>query len=190
MQQELNDAQGVRSEIITDFERIRSKVEDASKWEDENKKLKKKNDFITNLLTQIHQKHNKLSLQSFNQLHNIKYKFQQNQRVSSQIDFSRIDKIVQEYAISPNDVSEEDKQPLKDEFVHFLDLDNQSTIRDHQVLELISILTQITNILSFDLTALDLKDQNISDLENQLQELQESKETSFKEYKKKIIKEI
>ena len=54
MQQELNDAQGVRSEIITDFERIRSKVEDATKWEDENKKLKKKVDFVSNLLSQIH----------------------------------------------------------------------------------------------------------------------------------------
>jgi len=45
----------------------------------------------------LHQKHNKLSLQAFNQLHNIKFKFQNNQRIKDQVNLDRLDQIQKEF---------------------------------------------------------------------------------------------
>lgn len=193
MQSDLEEAQGVKSEILSDFERIRSKVESAARWEEESKKLKRRNDFVCELANAIHQKHNKLSLQAFNQLHNIKYKFQSNQRIAAQVDFTRVDKIVQEYAVPADDQisqSEDEKSALKEEFSHILDPDNQNLIRDHQIVELIQVISQITNILNFDLKALDVKDSQLEGLQQQLQDCQESKEAEIKEYKQGIMAQI
>lgn len=75
MQGEINQANGVKSEILTDFDKIKQKVENAQRWEEECKKLKKKADTACNLFNSVHQKHNKLSIQAYNSLHNIKFKF-------------------------------------------------------------------------------------------------------------------
>ena len=47
----------------------------------------------------------------------------------------------------------------------FLD-DISQKVRDAQILELISIVSEISGILNFDLMHLDLKDEQIADLKN------------------------
>jgi hypothetical protein len=54
MQLELNQAQGVKTEILTDFDKIKQKVENAQRWEEECKKLRKKAENASNLLNSVH----------------------------------------------------------------------------------------------------------------------------------------
>lgn len=65
---------------------------------------KKRNDWLANQLLKQNQKHNKMCLQAFNQLLNIKNKFASNQRIKDHVNFSRLDQIQQEIEsdISPD----------------------------------------------------------------------------------------
>lgn len=172
MQGELEEAHGIRGEIQGDFERIRTKVEMAQRWEEECKRLKRKAEFVCDHLHTLHQKHNKLSLQAFNQLHNIKFKFQNNQRIKDQVNFDRLDQIQKEYEemqqiSSRSNHNQEtqsksgadvDLQLLEEEFAFMLDKDRRGELRDAQIIELIGTVSEITNVLNFDLRHLELKD--------------------------------
>jgi len=57
--------------------------ENLKELKDEILRLNKKNDFLILNLNQIHSKHNKLSIQAFNQLHNLQSKFKNNEKIKS-----------------------------------------------------------------------------------------------------------
>lgn len=88
---------------------------------------------------------------------------------------------------------ERDNDPLRDlneEFQHLLDLDNSGVIRDAQVLELVAMLSELTNILHFDLKCLELKNSQIEDLKSRVGEVERNKDNEHQLFKQKIAEEI
>lgn len=96
MTEELDTAQKVKQEIHLEFERIRSKLELVKKWENEAADMRKQNNWLCVHISKLIQIHNKMSIQAFNQLKNIKRKFENNKRIYQEVNFKRFDQIKQE----------------------------------------------------------------------------------------------
>lgn len=79
---------------------------------------------------------------------------------------------------------------LKEEFSYLLDSDYQTAIRDSQIIELLSIMSEITNILNFDFKCVELKDLEIEQLKNKVVETERKKEGENESFKSKIVEEI
>ena len=185
----------------------------------ETKKLKRKIDFLMQTLNQMHARYNKLSLSAFNQLHNIKFKFQNNQRIADQVNFERINQIAQEIqmahgaqggigtalldhvdkkdSIDAQELGENQsslesnwESSFQNEFSHLLDRDHSCAIRDAQVLELVSLLSEVTNILHFDLKCLELKNSQIEELKSRVGEVERNKMNEHELFKQRIQDDI
>ena len=72
------------------------KVDDCKKWEQESNTLRLKNDWLHSHIRKIGQMHTKLSVSVYNQLYNIKEKFQGSNRIASEVSFGRLLQIEQE----------------------------------------------------------------------------------------------
>ena len=71
-----------------------------------------------------------------------------------------------------------------------LDKDKRGELRDAQIVELIATISEITNVLNFDLRHLDLKDTQIEELQGKLVEGDRMKDTELNEFKKNISNEV
>ena len=71
-----------------------------------------------------------------------------------------------------------------------LDKDKRGELRDAQIVELIATVSEITNVLNFDLRHLELKDTQIEELQGRLVEGDRMKDTELNEFKKNISNEV
>ena len=65
-----------------------------------------------------------------------------------------------------------------------------SRVRDAQVLELITIVSEITNVLNFDLKHIELKDEQIKELKMHQQQAESAKNQDIELFKTKIKQDI
>ena len=68
--------------------------------------------------------------------------------------------------------------------------DVPSRVRDAQVLELITIVSEITNVLNFDLKHIELKDEQIKELKTQQHQAESANNQEIEQFKAKIKKDI
>ena len=71
-----------------------------------------------------------------------------------------------------------------------IDKDRQGELRDSQIIELIATVSEITNVLNFDLRHLDLKDTQIEGLQGRIVEDGRMKDSEHNEFKKNISNEV
>jgi len=71
-----------------------------------------------------------------------------------------------------------------------LDKDRQGELRDAQIIELVALVSEITNVLNFDLRHLELKDTQIEELKGQIVEGDKMKDSELNEVKKNISEEV
>jgi hypothetical protein len=83
-------------------------------------------------------------------------------------------------------------EELAQEFSHIIDTvdGTASQTRDAQIVELISMISEITNILNFDMKHIDLKDEQIDEMKTRLREVEQQKEAEIMDFKSKIHGEI
>lgn len=187
MVSDMNNETNLKKEFTSEFEQVKKKISMAQKWEEEATEIKRRNDWLSNQLHKFNQRHNKMCLQAFNQLSNIKNKFSGNERIQEQVNFSRFDQVKHEIE---SDLGQERKNndSFQEEF-SFLD-DLTGKVRDAQIMELIAICCEISNVLNFDLKHLDLKDQQINDLKNGIKDLEQLKNEEINVFKSNISTEI
>lgn len=68
--------------------------------------------------------------------------------------------------------------------------DVPSRVRDAQVLELITIVSEITNVLNFDLKHIELKEEQIKELKTQQHQAESANNQEIEQFKAKIKKDI
>ena len=56
-------------------------------------KSQARSDYLQHLANEISHAYNKLSITTYNQLHNLKFKLEQNQAITAQVDFTRFDRV-------------------------------------------------------------------------------------------------
>lgn len=78
MQKEIENESKMKKEFHSEFQAIKKNVEMVQKWEEEAASLRVKNDWLQTQLHKLNQRHNKVCLQTYNQLINIKSKFNTN----------------------------------------------------------------------------------------------------------------
>ena len=83
-----------------------------------------------------------------------------------------------------------DLQLLEEEFAFMLDKDRRGELRDAQIIELIGTVSEITNVLNFDLRHLELKDTQIEELKGRLTEGDRMKDSELNEFKRNISEEV
>lgn len=96
MQAELDAETELKKEFTREFDQVKKRIASVSSIEEEAAIRKRRLEWLTNQLHKQNQRHNKLCLQAFNQLLNIKNKFAQNPRIKDQVNFERLTQIQQE----------------------------------------------------------------------------------------------
>ena len=96
MQEEIEQEKRVKKEIHSEFQKIKAKVDECKQWEQESNGLRMKNEWLLTHIRRINQMHTKLSVSAYNQLCNIKEKFQSSNRIASEVNFGRLLQIEQE----------------------------------------------------------------------------------------------
>eukprot|EP00347_Sterkiella_histriomuscorum_P005752 403355403 len=165
MQHELQDAQKIKQEILEDFKRLKSQIKQSEVVSSQNDEYKTElhrvidhNNQLKEQIQQIEQELQKFTIETYNVLYNIRHKFENNQRINSQLDMSlRYQYTTEKYA---------------------------------SIMELATMIGDITNILNFELKNLELKDSQYQELYDQLQEVKTQSDRDLRRNEELRVQEL